>query len=129
MDREAFERLVEEGIERIPERFRNLIDNVAFFVEDEPNALVRQKEGLAEYETLLGYYHGIPTDERGEGYGGLVMPDTIFIYQKPIEAEAGGNRERIREIVAETVWHEIGHHFGLDEHEVRTRERKKFPRA
>lgn len=129
MEREVFEKLVEEGIARIPEQFRKLIDNVAFFVEDEPSALVREKEGLGPHETLLGYYHGIPTDERGEGYGGLVMPDTIFIYQKPIEEEAGRDPERIREVVAETVWHEIGHHFGLDEHEVRAREHKKFPRT
>lgn len=126
MNREAFEKLVQEGIARIPKEFRDRMDNVAFFVEDEPSAAVREKEGLGHGETLLGYYHGIPTDERGEGYGSLAMPDTIFIYQKPIEEEAGGNPERIREVVAETVWHEVGHHFGLDEHEVRERERKKF---
>lgn len=126
MDRAAFEKLVEEGVARIPKKFRDLMDNVAFFVEDEPSIAVREKEGLGHGETLLGYYHGIPTSERGEGYGGLAMPDTIFIYQKPIEQEAGGDPDRIRDVVAETVWHEIGHHFGLDEHEVRARERKKF---
>ena len=96
-------------------------------MEDEPSAAVRAEEGLAEDETLFGRYVGIPHTERGDSYGiGATLPDVITIYQKPTEEEAEGNHARIREIVCDTVWHEIAHHFGMDEPEVRERERKRL---
>ena len=58
----------------------------------------------------------MPQAERGDHYTN-VLPDKITIFQKPIEEEAE-SLEDIREIVKETVWHEIAHHFGLDEDEV-----------
>ena|SRR3989344_4808094 len=124
MERQAFEKLVAEGFDAIPEKFRARIKNVVLMVEDEPSAEVRKQEGLGANETLLGLYTGWPLSERGDHYGvGTTMPDTILIFQKPIEAAAGANQERLREIVAQTVWHEIAHHFGFNEAEVRVRER------
>lgn len=126
MNRDVFERLVVEGFERIPKKFREKMKNVAVLVEDEPSKEIREREELGENETLLGYYHGIPITERGAFYGmGTVYPDTITIFQKPIEEMAEGDHERIREIVADTVWHEFAHHFGMDEPEVRRREQKR----
>ena len=126
LSREVFEQLVVEGFERIPEKFREKMKNVAVLVEDEPSEEIRKREGLSKHETLLGYYHGIPITERGAFYGmGTVYPDTITIFQKPIEEMAQGNHERIRETVADTVWHEFAHHFGMDEPEVRRRERER----
>lgn len=123
---EAFEQLVAEGYERLPEWVREKIKNVALLVEDEPSDEVREREGLGEDETLLGYYQGIPLSARGSEYGvGATMPDTITLYRFPIEDAAEGDPEKIREIVADTVWHEFAHHFGMDEHEVRTRERER----
>ncbi|OGY99140.1 MAG: hypothetical protein A2945_04235 [Candidatus Liptonbacteria bacterium RIFCSPLOWO2_01_FULL_52_25] len=127
MNQKDFKKLVAEGFEALPERFRALVKNVAIIVEDEPSAAVRAEEGLAEDETLFGRYVGIPHTERGDSYGiGATLPDVITIYQKPTEEEAEGNHARIREIVCDTVWHEIAHHFGMDEPEVRERERKRL---
>ncbi len=120
----------------IPEKFRPHIKNVAFLVEDEPSPEVRKREGLTQEETLLGYYHGIPTPMRGDWYGmGTTMPDTITLYQKPIEEEASevehshflkkvrmSYEECVCKVIRETIWHEVAHHFGMDEHEVRHRE-------
>lgn len=126
MPEEAFEQLVAEGYERLPEWVREKIKNVALLVEDQPSDEVREREGLGEDETLLGYYQGIPLSARGSEYGvGATMPDTITLYRFPIEDAAEGDSEKIREIVADTVWHEFAHHFGMDEHEVRTRERER----
>ena len=123
MNRPEFEKLVWEGVRALPEKFRKKIKNVAVLVEDEPSEDVRREEGLGEGETLLGLYRGIPATERGDLYGvGPTLPDTITIYQKSIEAEARGNPQKIRAIVADTVWHEYAHYFGLDEHEVERRE-------
>src|SRR4051812_3418383 len=84
MKDDEFEKLVSEGFERLPEWVRSKISNVAVLIEDEPSKELRALEGLTENETLLGHYHGIPLTARGEGYGGLVMPDTITIYKEPI---------------------------------------------
>ena len=116
----------------IPEKFRSHIKNVAFLVEDEPSQEVRRVEGLQQGETLLGYYHGIPTPMRGDWYGmGTTMPDTITLYQWPIEETAAemarlnldmAHETAVRQVIRDTVWHEVAHHFGMDEHTVRHRE-------
>ena len=124
MTREEFEQLIETEFERaIPEKFRPHIKNVAFLVEDEPSAGVRAREGLGEHETLLGYYNGIPTPARGDWYGmGTTMPDTITLYQRPIEQAAAQDGVPVARVIRETIWHEVAHHFGMDEHTVRRRE-------
>ena len=146
MEREKFEKLVSEGYECLPEWVREKIKNVALLVEDEPSTEDRKEQGLAECETLLGLYKGIPLSERGEQYGvGMTLPDTITLYQRPIEVSAEEElhndivsryndlryryeelfSEHVRQIVADTVWHEFAHHFGMNEGEVRDRERRR----
>lgn len=133
MHREDFERLVAEGFDQLPGWVQEKIKNVALLVEDEPSEEDRRANGLSENETLLGLYKGIPLSARGDFYGvGMTLPDTITLYMLPIldmaDEEVGADAsdqiflERVRKIVAETVWHEFAHHFGMDEHEVRHRE-------
>ena len=123
MPREEFESLVREGFTRLPRWVRARIKNVALLIEDRPSEEVRRREGLEGGETLLGLYQGIPLSQRGEQYGvGATMPDTITLYQEPIEETAMQNRKDVRDVVADTVWHEFAHHFGMDEKEVRRRE-------
>ena len=126
MRRTEFEKLVAEGFERLPEWVRAKIKNVALLAEDEPSHEDREAEGLADDETLLGLYKGIPLSARGEQYGvGMTMPDTITLYQHPIEEAALEDGKDVRDVVADTIWHEFAHHFGMDEHEVREREAKR----
>jgi predicted Zn-dependent protease with MMP-like domain len=35
------------------------------------------------------------------------------------------NESELRKAVAETVWHEVGHYFGMDERQVRAAERRR----
>jgi predicted Zn-dependent protease with MMP-like domain len=126
MKLKEFEKLVGEGYERLPEWVRKKISNVALLVEAEPSDDVREQEGLSDEETLLGLYHGIPLSARGEYYGvGGTLPDTITLYQIPIEEAAEDDGKDVRDVVAETIWHEFAHHFGMDEGEVRHRERER----
>src|SRR3989344_534210 len=126
MQRPKFEKLVAEGFELVPEWVREKIKNVAVLVEDEPSDEDRKAQELSDEETLLGLYKGIPLSERGEHYGvGPTMPDTITLYQIPIEQAAEEDDKDVRDVVAETIWHEYAHHFGIDEHEVREREQKR----
>lgn len=126
MKHKEFEKLVEDGIARIPEKFREKIKNVGIIVENEPTEKQLRENHIEPGWTLLGLYEGIPATERGEEYGvAPTLPDRIFIFQRPIEDEAGGDPENIREIVADTVWHEVAHYFGMDEGEVDEREARR----
>ena len=126
MKRDEFEKLVAEGYEKLPDWVREKIKNVALLVEDQPSPEDRQTEDLSDNETLLGLYKGVPLSARGDMYGvGMTMPDTITIYQMPIEEAAIEEKKDVRDVVAETISHEFAHHFGMDENEVREREMKR----
>ncbi len=127
MTEPEFEKMVGEEFPRaVPAKFRDKIKNVGFVVEQEPSRDVRRKHGLRSNETLLGLYHGIPATHRGEGYGvGMVQPDVITLYQLPIEDEARASGRDVRKVIRDTIWHEVGHYFGLDEGAVRGKENKR----
>lgn len=136
MTDEDFEKLVSEGFEKLPEWVQQKISNVAVLIEADVSEEDRRLQGLGHDETLLGLYKGVPLTERGDMYGvGMTMPDTITIYMEPTLDAADDETpqdatdevylENVRRIVAETVWHEFAHHFGMDEHEVRLREHKR----
>ena len=126
MQRKEFEKLVAEGFVRLPQWVREKIKNVVLLVEGEPSKNDRKRENLSQDETLLGLYKGIPLSERGEQYGvGATLPDTITLYQKPIEEAAGEDGKDVRDVIAETIWHEFAHHFGMNEREVQDLERKR----
>jgi predicted Zn-dependent protease with MMP-like domain len=112
---EQFDRIVERALRRIPPRFRKRIENVAIVVEREP-----PRPGL------LGLYHGVPLTARGTG-DAFRMPDQITIYQGPHERLAR-DRIELEKMVADTVWHEIAHYFGMDESRVRRAERRRGTR-
>ena len=123
MDDAEFENLVFAGVDAIPEPFKSKIENVAFFIEDEPSEQQREENHLDHNHTLLGLYQGIPQTVRGIHYH-LALPDRITIFKKPILA-LSSDPETIKQIVADTVWHEVGHHFGLNEAQVRAREAER----
>jgi predicted Zn-dependent protease with MMP-like domain len=132
MPEEDFSRICAEEWERVPAPYKERIKNVALLVEDEPSDEVRRLEGLGEGETLLGLYQGIPQNVRGEGYGiGVTLPDTITIYRLPTLLEAEDLQrdaperdidDLVREVVRDTIWHEVGHYFGHDEDAIQGRE-------
>jgi predicted Zn-dependent protease with MMP-like domain len=107
-----FDRLVEKAVRAIPRRFRRRLHNVAFVVEQEP-----PRPGL------LGLYQGRPLPARSVGEG-FTLPDRITIYQGPHERMAR-DRLHLEKILRDTVWHEVGHYFGLDERRVRLAERRR----
>jgi predicted Zn-dependent protease with MMP-like domain len=114
-----FERLVAEVLDELPAWVQRRIKNVAVIVAEEPDEEIRKENCLRPDETLLGFYQGVPRTARGVDYGvGPTLPDTIIIFQKPIEEEAGNNPEDIKKVIRETIWHEFAHYFGMDENGV-----------
>jgi predicted Zn-dependent protease with MMP-like domain len=120
--REQFTDLVDEALQRIPRRFRAAMKNVAVIVEDEPTLQILQEMEIEPPDSLFGLYQGTPLPERGWAYGNA-LPDRISIYQRPI-VEACDDEEEIRDCVAETVIHEFGHYFGMDEDQIEEIEEK-----
>jgi predicted Zn-dependent protease with MMP-like domain len=113
---EEFEALVEHALEGLPEELANLLENVAVMVEDEPDPEDLEALGMEPGEELFGLYQGIPLDERTSFYQGA-MPDRVFVYRGPILRSCENRRQVIREI-RDTVVHELGHHFGLEEEDM-----------
>jgi predicted Zn-dependent protease with MMP-like domain len=110
-----FERLVEEALEGLPEQFAELLDNVAVVVEDEPSD--DDLEILEEPDSeLLGIYRGVALTRRHHDML-PTLPDQIAIFRGPINRVCRSRREAIQQ-VRDTVIHELGHYFGLHDHEM-----------
>ena len=113
MTRPEFETLVERALRTLPRRFKDRISNVAIVVEDWADDETLEQLGIEPPDTLYGLYRGIDLTRRDTSYGN-VLPDTIHIYQGPIEEDCA-DAEEMAELVRDTVIHEIGHYFGLDD--------------
>jgi predicted Zn-dependent protease with MMP-like domain len=103
LDRDAFEALVEQALDQIPDEIAGLVRNVVVLVEDEP------PPGDPD---LLGVYDGVSLTERGSDHTGL--PDRITIFRRPLLTMCADDDELVREVRI-TVVHEIAHHFGIDD--------------
>ena len=119
MRRDDFAKIADEAFASIPLRFRARLGNVTVIVEDRPtdeqNAVDAPEGG--EAGDLLGLYEGtsmidLPSDPSG------MLPDRIFLFQVPIEDEAEDTDGDVFRVVRETLIHEIGHHFGMDDDEI-----------
>ncbi len=113
MTRRQFEALVDKAMRTLPREFKRKIANIAVVVEDWADDQTLADVGIEPPETLYGLYRGIDLTRRDSAYGN-VMPDTITIYQGPIEEDCADEAE-MAELVRDTVVHELGHYFGLDD--------------
>jgi len=123
MQRDKFEALVARAIDSLPPEFQRKLENVDIVVEDWPTLGQLRQVKRSHPTQLLGLYQGVPQTRRGRGYG-LVLPDKISIFQKPIEAQCRFGGE-IEAKIEEVVRHEIAHHFGLNEKTLRKIESEK----
>ena len=123
MDREEFELLVVKAVDSLPEELRSRLENVAIMVDDQPTQYQIRKVGLKRGQTLLGLYEGVPLTKRGLHYG-MVQPDKITIFQKPIEVRCKNGDSMVQEI-QRVVWHEIAHYFGIGEARIRQIEKTR----
>lgn len=113
MDRENFERLVIIAFQTLPDEFLSRLQNVAVVVEESPTNSQLRSAGITDSQTLLGLYEGVPQTRRGSHYG-LVLPDKITLFRKPIEAGCR-NDDEIGVLIENVVKHEIAHHFGISD--------------
>jgi predicted Zn-dependent protease with MMP-like domain len=103
VDRDRFEELVAEALDGIPPELGALMDNVAVLVAEGSSG-----------SGLLGLYEGIPLTDRNAAYTGMVMPDRITIYRRPILERCTTEEDLVAQVRI-TVVHEVAHHFGIDD--------------
>ena len=102
----AFEALVVEELDRLPDEMVEGLDNVVFVVEDEPE----------DGGDLFGIYEGFALTERGQ-YGMGELPDRIIIYRRA-HLDACGDEQELRDEVHTTLVHEIAHFYGIDDEQL-----------
>ena len=104
MDAAAFEALVIDELDQLPDDMVEGLENVVFVVEDRP------EDGSLD---LLGLYDGLALTERTQ-YGMGELPDRIVIFREPHLAECETENE-LRDEIHTTLVHEIAHFYGIDD--------------
>lgn len=110
MDSPAFEELVVDELDALPDEMVDGLDNVVFVVEDYPGPDHGVPAGSMD---LLGIYDGVDLTDRGNyGYGEL--PDRIILFRMPLLAICEDERT-LRDEIHITLVHEIAHFYGIDD--------------
>ncbi|MHB1295436.1 MAG: metallopeptidase family protein [Anaerolineae bacterium] len=113
---DAFEHLVSQALDDLPEWVQRHMDNVAVMATAWPSAAQLRAAGIGRGHLLIGLYEGVPLTHRGRGYQ-LVPPDRITLFQGPLEQVAASVPDLVRQI-RHTVIHEVAHHYGLSDEEI-----------
>lgn len=108
---EQFNELINEALASLPGEHVKRIQNVAIIMEDDPTPEQREKLKLRDDQTLFGLYEGVPLSQR-QGIEPL-LPDKITLFKNPLSAHAVFLSD-LKEEIRHTLWHEIGHYYGLD---------------
>jgi predicted Zn-dependent protease with MMP-like domain len=118
-----FDAHFDEVLASLPEQVHRLLDDVAMYVEDYPSHDVMRRTGVRHRQHLCGLYTGIPLTSRSVEHSG-VLSDAVHIYREGILALATRgdgtlDDQELRKQIRITVLHELGHHHGLGERELR----------
>lgn len=109
-----FDRAVRRAFNRIPAEIRERMENVVLTVKKRPTREMLEEMGYPPDEPLLGLYEGASLQEHSFFTPPPLHPDTIFIFQEPLEEMCESLAELEREIEI-TVVHEVAHFLGIDE--------------
>ena len=109
-----FDRAVRRAFNRIPAEIRDRMENVVLTVKKRPTQEMVEEMGYPPDEPLLGLYEGASLQEHSFFAPPPLHPDTIFIFQEPLEEMCGSLAELEREIEI-TVVHEVAHFLGISE--------------
>jgi predicted Zn-dependent protease with MMP-like domain len=117
VDRESFVELVLRALDGLPEEFRERIANLDVAVEDVARLDDYARTRTSRRSTLLGVYRGVPLTRRGAHYN-MTLPDTIVIFQQPIQRLAR-DEDDLERRVRHVVQHEVAHYFGISDDRLR----------
>lgn len=115
MTYDEFESLITEALNELPNEFQKKLNNVSVVMEDWPTPQQMRDARVQPGSLLFGLYHGTPQTRRTQG---TLYPDKISIFAGPILMVCRTSEE-VKTKVRQVVRHEIAHHFGLNEEEIR----------
>ena len=113
LPQDKFEQLVITALEKLPQIFKDKLENIDVIIEDYPTDEEMREVKVRSKRTLSGLYQGIPLEKRTHFYGN-VLPDRIVLFKGNIE-DICRTEEEIESQVAKTVCHEIAHYFGISD--------------
>jgi predicted Zn-dependent protease with MMP-like domain len=113
LNNKEFDRIVKAAVLRIPEEIRQHLENIVISVQKRPSPEILEEMGFSPEETLLGLFQGTSQIERSVTSPPL-FPDTIFLFQEPLE-EMCESAEELEEEIEITIVHEIAHALGMSE--------------
>ncbi len=113
----AFDAVVEEALESLPEQIRRYLSNVAIAVEDLPSEDDLRASDPPLSPSILGIFRGAPYGLKGSMDPWSHFPSSIVLYQKNLERFARDRKELVEQIGI-TLIHEVGHFLGLDEEDL-----------
>jgi len=117
VSKSEFAQLVEKALAELPAEFSAALDEMTVEIKDWPTREQLLSAGVKRNGLLLGLYQGRPLTRRTVADSGA-LPDVIYLFQGSIE-EICQNSEELIQQVRTTVLHEIGHHFGMSEDDLR----------
>ena len=122
IDRDYFDRQVDQVLTQLPQRVLDLLREVPVIVEDYPSEALRRQMGMSRRDELCGLYTGIPITQRSIEQSGQPS-DVIHLFRRGILAatvdEAGRvTEDELRRQIRLTILHEFGHYHGLSEEEL-----------
>ena len=112
-----FEVLANAAFKRLPARFRDMTNDVLIRIEDFPTDEMLDSLGIDSPFGLLGIYQGVDLT-RQSVLDVSPLPEMIFLYRRPILEYWVEHNERLGDIIAHVLVHEIGHHFGLSDEDM-----------
>ncbi|MFA5137883.1 MAG: metallopeptidase family protein [Elusimicrobiota bacterium] len=115
MTRKAFLRLVRRAYAEVPDFFRERLVNLEISVRSLPGPEAGRWRGS---RALLGLYSGLTRQQMCETDPGAHLPARIYLYQVNIES-GSGTPKAVLEQVRTTLRHELAHHFGFSEKDLR----------
>jgi predicted Zn-dependent protease with MMP-like domain len=121
--REFFDEHLEQVLPQLPEAVHRLLDEVPLVVEDHPSSDQMRRLGIRRRHHLCGLYTGVPLTGRSVMQSGIPS-DVIHIFREGILSMAGDRQgnidtDELRRQIRLTILHELGHHHGLSERELR----------
>ncbi|GBD42036.1 hypothetical protein HRbin39_01423 [bacterium HR39] len=114
--------VAERLLRELPEPFRGLAGYVPVKVEEWPDEETLEELGIEDPLDLTGIYEGVPVGERVNLALPPERPEMIRLFRMPILYEWCERGCSLEEVVFDVLMHEIGHHFGMNEDEVRAME-------
>ncbi len=102
---------------RLPQMFREKLDNVVLRVEEFATPEQLAGVGIHDRWELTGLYEGVALPEQSQ-WDHEVMPPIITLFRQPLMEEMAETGVTFSALVRHVVIHEAGHHFGLSDEDM-----------